>query len=167
MKFRILLPALMLACMATGAFAHGYKLGNLVIGHPWSRATPKGATVAAGYMTLTNNGTTPDRLIAGSSEAAPKFEIHEMSMDGGVMKMRELKNGLEIPPGATVALKPGSYHVMLVGLTHPLAKGDRVKGTLTFEKAGKVDVEFVVEAIGGTPKDSGTPHEHGDKMHMN
>jgi len=166
MKFRILVPALVLACIATGALAHGYKLGSLVIGHPWSRATPKGATVATGYMTLTNNGTTPDRLIAGSSEAAPKFEIHEMSMDGGVMKMRELKDGLEIAPGATVELKPGSYHVMLVGLTHPLAKGDRLKGSLTFEKAGKIDVEFVVEDIGGTPKSGGMPMDHDDKMHM-
>jgi copper(I)-binding protein len=72
-------------------------------------------------------------------------------MDGGVMKMRELKNGLEIPPGATVELKPASYHIMMMNLSHPLAKGDKVKASLTFEKAGKVDVDFAVEAIGGKP----------------
>jgi copper(I)-binding protein len=74
-----------------------------------------------------------------------------MSMDGGVMKMRELTAGLDIPPGATVELKPGSYHIMMMNLSRPLAKGDTVKGSLTFEKAGKVDVEFSVEAIGGNP----------------
>ena len=78
-----------------------------------------------------------------------------MSMDGGVMKMRELKNGLEIPPGATVELKPGSYHIMMMNLSRPLAKGEKVKGSLTFEKAGKVDVEFAVEAIGGSAARSG------------
>ena len=74
-----------------------------------------------------------------------------MSMDGGVMKMRELKNGIEIPPGATVELKPGSYHIMMMNLSRPLAKGDKIKGSLTFEKAGKVDLEFTVEAMGGMP----------------
>jgi hypothetical protein len=72
-----------------------------------------------------------------------------MSMDGGVMKMRELKDGLEIPAGATVELKPGSYHIMMMNLSHPLAAGETVKGSLTFEKAGKVDVEFAVQAMGG------------------
>ena len=155
MFFRTLITALALVCAASLASAHEYKLGSLVIGHPWSRATPKGATVAAGYMKLTNTGTTPDRLIGGSSEVATGFEVHEMTMDNGVMKMRALKDGLEIPPGGTVELTPGSYHVMLTGLTRQLAKGEKVKGSLTFEKAGKVDVEFVVEDMGGMPP-------HGD-----
>ncbi len=80
-----------------------------------------------------------------------KFEIHEMSMDGGVMKMRPLPKGIEIKPGETVELKPGSYHLMFVGLKQPFEKGKRVKGTLQFEKAGTVEVEYVVEAIGGSP----------------
>ncbi len=83
-----------------------------------------------------------------------------MSMDGGVMKMRELKNGLEIPPGATVELKPGSYHIMMMNLSRPLAKGEKVKGSLTFEKAGKVDVEFTVEAMGGMPAGQAKSTEH-------
>ena len=117
----------------------------------WTRATPKSAKVAGGYLKFTNTGSTPDRLTGGSADVSRTFEVHEMSMDGGVMKMRELKNGLEIPPGATVELKPGAYHIMMMNLSRPLAKGDKVKGSLTFEKAGKVDVEFTVEALGGMP----------------
>ena len=157
MKFRFLVPALLLTMVASSAFAHEYKLGSLVINHPWSRATPKGATVAGGYLKITNTGTTADRFVAGSSNAGKRFEIHEMSLDGGVMKMRELKEGVEIAPGATVEFKPGSYHVMFVDIAKPFAKGDKVKASLTFEKAGKLEVEFWVGDIGGTPKEA---HKH-------
>jgi periplasmic copper chaperone A len=146
------LLAAILAFAATAASAHEYKAGSLQIQHPWSRATPKGATVAGGYMKIVNTGSTPDRLIGGSTVAAPKFEIHEMSMQGGVMKMRMLPKGLEIKPGQTVELKPGGYHLMFVGISAPLQQGKPVKGTLEFEKAGKIEVEYAVEAIGGAPK---------------
>ena len=151
MKFP-LIPALLLTLVASSALAHDYKLGPIVINHPWSRATPKGATVAGGYLKITNTGTTPDRFVSGSSDAGKRFEIHEMSMNGDVMKMRELKDGVEIAPGATVEFKPGSYHVMFVDIAKPFAKGDKVKASLTFEKAGKLDIEFWVGDIGGTPK---------------
>ena len=150
------LSAALLVLVMSSASAHDYTVGSLKIGHPWARATPKGATVAGGYMKITNTGSTPDRLVGGSTDAAQKFEIHEMSMDGSVMKMRELPNGLEIPAGATVELKPGSFHVMMTGVSRPLVKGERVKAALTFEKAGKVDVEFAVEAAGANP----TEHKH-------
>ena len=156
MKMPVLIAAFIAVTIANSAFAHDYKLGPLVIDHPWSRATPKGAAVAGGYMKITNTGTTPDRLVSGSTEVARRFEIHEMSMEGGVMKMRELSNGLEIPPGATIELKPGSYHVMMTNLSRQLTKGERVKASLTFEKAGKIDIEFAVEAVGGAPKE----HQH-------
>jgi periplasmic copper chaperone A len=146
------LLAAILVVAASAATAHEYKAGSLQIQHPWSRATPKGATVAGGYMKIVNTGSTPDRLIGGSTAAAPKFEIHEMSMEGGVMKMRMLPKGIEIKPGQTVELKPGGYHLMFVGITAPLEQGKRVKGTLEFEKAGKIEVEYAVEAIGGAPK---------------
>ena len=146
-----LLLALLLAALATSGHTQDYKAGSLVITHPWTRATPKGAAVAGGYVKIANTGSTPDRLTGGSADVSGKFEVHEMSMDGGVMKMRELKDGLEIPPGATVELKPGSYHIMMMNLSRPLAKGDKVKASLSFEKAGKVDVEFTVEALGGMP----------------
>ena len=124
---------------------------------PWfdgnaKHRSPKGATVAAGYMTIINKGTAADRLKGFSSPASGKFEMHEMSMDNGVMKMRPLPDGIEVKPGATVELKPGSFHLMFVGIKEPFQKGARVKGTLTFEKAGPVEVEFAVEAVGATPK---------------
>jgi periplasmic copper chaperone A len=147
----VLAPAILLASLTAGALAHDFKVGLIEIAHPWSRATPKGATVAGGYLKITNTGTVPDRLTGGSAEVAKRFELHEMRMNDGVMTMRELKGGLDIPPGKTVELKPGSYHVMLTGLARPLAKGEKLKGTLTFEKAGKVDVEFTVEGIGANP----------------
>jgi copper(I)-binding protein len=152
MKVRFLSAALLLAMTTAGAQADDSKAGDLQISQLWTRVTPKGAQVAGGYLKVTNTGTTPDRLTGGSVEVAKRFEIHEMSMDGGVMKMRELKDGVAIAPGATVELRPGSYHIMMMNLSRPLAKGERVKGTLTFEKAGKVDVEFAVEALGAAPK---------------
>jgi len=157
-----ILLAAAFALMASSAFAHEYKAGSIEIKHPWSRATPKGSEVAGGYMKLINTGTTADRLIGGSVPIAGKFEMHEMSMDGGVMKMRPLPNGIEIKPGETVELKPGSYHLMFVGLKAPFEKGKRVKGTLQFEKAGTVEVEYAVEAAGGTPKMEGMDHGNMD-----
>ncbi|HET9245532.1 MAG TPA: copper chaperone PCu(A)C, partial [Xanthobacteraceae bacterium] len=96
----------------TGASAGDYKAGSLDISSPWSRATPKGSSVAAGYVKITNSGSAPDRLIGGSSDVASKFEVHEMRMENGVAKMRPVTGGLEIKPGETVELKPGSFHIM-------------------------------------------------------
>jgi copper(I)-binding protein len=135
----------------TAASARDYKLGSLEIIDPWSRATPKGASVAAGYMKITNTGTAPDRLISGSSDVAPAFEVHEMTMEKDVARMRPVKGGLEIKPGETVELKPGSIHIMFVGLKKLLAAGDHIKATLMFEKAGKVEVEYDVRAMGAAP----------------
>ena len=136
---------------ATPSLAHDYKVGTLHIVHPWARATPKGASVGGGYMKITNNGTVSDRLIGGSVPIAPRFEVHEMSMDNGVMRMRMLKDGLEIKPGETVELKPGSFHLMFIDIKEPIKEGERVKGTLIFEKAGKVDVEYATVAVGASP----------------
>ncbi|MGZ3410142.1 MAG: copper chaperone PCu(A)C [Xanthobacteraceae bacterium] len=146
------------------ASAHDYKLGALQIDHPWARATPKGTSVGGGYLKITNTGTTPDRLIGGSSPIAGRFEIHEMSMDNGVMRMRPLKDGLEIKPGQTVELAPGSFHIMFVDLKQPIKEGDRVKGTLVFEKAGSVDVEYAAVGVGAMPKGGSQP-AHGMQNH--
>jgi periplasmic copper chaperone A len=121
--------------LAVGAASAGeYKAGSLEISDPWSRATPKGSSVAAGYMTIKNSGSTPDRLISGSSDVAPKFEVHEMKMEGGIAKMRPVKGG--------------SFHVMFVGLKKPLSAGEHFKATLVFEKAGSVNVDYDVRAMG-------------------
>ena len=151
------IAALCAGLIVTSAFAHEYTLGALKIGHPWSRVTPKGATIGAGYLSVTNNGSTPDRLIGGTVEDAPRVEIHSMTNENGVMKMRPVPGGIEIKPGETVTLKPEGLHLMFVGLKQPLTKGQRVKGTLEFEKAGKVAVEFLVEGMGATHPDSAMP----------
>lgn len=134
--------------LAAPAFAHDFKVGDLQIDHPWARATPGGATVGGGFMKIKNTGKAVDRLVAGSADVAGRVEVHEMAVVDGIMKMRALDKGLEIAPGKTVELKPGGFHVMLMDLKRPLKQGETVKATLVFEKAGSVEVEFQVEAIG-------------------
>ncbi|MBO0905986.1 copper chaperone PCu(A)C [Jiella sonneratiae] len=136
------------------AGAHSYKVGTLEIGHPWSRATLPNAPVAGGYMTITNTGKTADRLLGGTTPAAAKVELHEMKMEGDVMTMRPLKEGLELPPGETVRLAPGGYHLMLMKPSKRFEEGERVPLTLTFEKAGEVKVDLAVDkpdAMGKAP----------------
>ena len=149
-------------CLAvSAASAADYKAGSLDISDPWSRATPKGASVAAGYMSIKNSGSSPDRLVEGSSDIAAKFQVHEMKMENGIAKMRPVKGGLEIKPGETVELKPGSFHVMFVGLKKPLSAGEQFKAILVFEKAGPVSVEYDVRAMGaGSGGSMPGMHEH-------
>lgn len=136
------------AATMDGAAAHDYQLGALKIVHPWTRATPGGARVAGGFMKITNTGKVPDKLIGGTLVAAGSVEIHETRMDGDVMRMRRLEQGLVIAPGQTVELRPGSYHIMFMQLTGSFKEGERVGGTLVFEKAGTINVDFKIEAIG-------------------
>ncbi len=152
------------ATVAHAEDAASYKVGALQITQAWSRATPKGADVAGAYFKITNTGTTPDRLIGGSSPVAGRFEIHQMTMENGVMKMRPVQSGLEIKPGESVELKPGAYHVMMLDLKQPLNKGDHFKATLKFEKAGSVDIESNVVGVGETPADA-APSQSGGGMH--
>lgn len=125
-----------------------YKVGPIVIEAPWARATPGGAKVGGAYLKITNTGTEPDRLTGGTVPFAKSVEVHEMAMTGDVMKMRRLENGLEIKPGETVEFKPGGHHLMFMGLTEGLKDGQQVKGTLTFEKAGTVEVTYSVAPLG-------------------
>lgn len=125
-----------------------YKIGDLLVASPWTRATPGGAKIAGGYLKVTNNGTSADRLTGATTASADRVEIHEMSMTDGVMKMRPLADGLTIKPGETVELKPGGFHMMFMDIKQPLKQGETLKATLTFEKAGKLDVSFNVNAIG-------------------
>ena len=134
--------------LAAPALAEEVKAGDLVITQAWSRATPGGAKVAGGYLTIENKGSTPDRLFGGSADVADKVQIHEMTMNDGVMTMRLLDQGLTIEPGKTVKLAPGGYHLMLLDLKSPLKRGDKVPVILEFEKAGKVTVSFAVQGVG-------------------
>ena len=152
----LIAAALMLA--AGTAFANDYTAGPLRIEQPWTRATPAGAKVAGGYVIVTNTGTAPDRLLGGTSEIAGKVEIHEMAVNNGVMTMRGLPDGLEIKPGEKAELKPGGYHIMFMELKRQLKEGEKVKGTLTFEKAGPVAVEFAVQSVGARAPAAGHKH---------
>jgi len=147
-RISIIAVAILAASLSIPAQAEDVTAGSLKISAPWARATPKGASIGGGYMKITNTGSAPDRLVGGASDVSSRFEVHEMSMDNGVMKMRPVGQGIEIKPGETVEFKPGGYHIMFVGLKNGLEKGQHVKATLEFEKAGKVDVDFTVEGIG-------------------
>lgn len=126
------------------AHAHEYKLGELHIGHPYARSTPPGAKVGGAYLSIDNKGKAADRLVRASSPRAGSAELHTMSMEGNVMRMRQVP-AIEVAPGATVKLVPGGLHVMLQELQQPLKKGERFPMTLVFERAGEVRVDIVVE----------------------
>lgn len=147
MIMQLLTTTAIAVCMSANAMANDYKAGSIEIGAPWSRATPKGAQTAIGYMAIKNNGTEPDRLIGGSVEVADRFQLHAMTMENGIAKMRGL-SGIDIKPGQTIEFKPGGSHAMFVNLKHALTKGDHIKGTLIFERAGTVQIEYGVEGIG-------------------
>jgi len=163
MKFTAVF-ATVLCLAALPAQAAEVTVGSLKISAPWARATPKGASVGGVYMTITNTGTVPDRLTGGSTAVASRFEVHEMKMDNGVMKMRPVEGGIVIKPGQSVTLAPNGYHVMLMGMNQPLTQGQHFKATLQFEKAGKVDVDFAVEGIGAMHSGSSTPGMGGMQM---
>lgn len=157
------LAGLVLAGSAGLAAAHDYTAGSLKIGHPWSRATPGGAKVAGGYVTVTNTGTEPDRLVGGSLSEAGRTELHSMSMQGDVMKMAPIEGGVAIAPGQTIKLAPGGNHMMFMDLKTQLKQGARIKGTLVFEHAGTVPVEFAVESIAAKSPAEG--HDHSGHKH--
>jgi periplasmic copper chaperone A len=136
-----------LASLPVAVLAHEYQLKSLSIDHPFTRATPPGARSGGAFFVVQNAGTTPDKLVGATSTAAGSAEIHQMTMDGGVMKMRPA-SALEIPPGGKLELKPGGYHVMLLDLKQPLKAGDKFPLTLTFQNAGSIVVSVDVEAMG-------------------
>jgi periplasmic copper chaperone A len=147
--------AVALIAIAPAAFAQGTGTSTIAVEQPWARATPAGALTGAVYMTLDNKTSTADRLTGASSDVADKLQIHQMTVVNGVMQMRELTDGLPIPAGGSVTLKPGSYHVMLVGLKKPLAAGETFPLTLTFEKAGNIPVTVQVQAMGAMQDNMG------------
>lgn len=143
------------ATMAGAALAHGYQAGSLDIQHPWSRETAAGQAVGGGFLTIANKGA-EDRLLSGSSPVAAEVQLHTMTMEGGVMRMRQVQAGIAVPSRGRLELKPGSYHIMFIGLKRPLRQGERFPVTLRFQKAGTVTVKFAVQPIGSTgPMESG------------
>ncbi len=157
--------AMGLSTAATGQ-SHGdmeaVLAGDLMLSGGFSRATLPNAPVGGGFLTIANQGG-DDRLVSASADVSERVEIHEMAMEGDVMKMRELPDGLPIPAGETVELKPGSYHLMFMGLKDALVEGETVEVTLEFEQAGEVVVPLLV----GAPNAKGAGHGHMDHGKMN
>lgn len=157
---RALIGALLLAVFGSMApsQAEDVTAGELVITQAWARATPAGAKIGGGYLTIENKGAAPDKLLGGSTEAAAKVEVHQMSMNNGVMSMHPVEGGLAIPPGKTVKLAPGGYHLMIKNLKHPLKQGEKLPVTLDFEKAGKVKLSLDIMGIGAQGPDEKAGH---------
>jgi copper(I)-binding protein len=149
-NLKTLLIAVALTVCATLVGAHDYTRGGLFIDHPWTRPTPQGIKVGAGYFVIRNRGKSPDRLVSASSPIAGKVEIHQTSIKDGVATMSEVSGGLQIAPGKSLEFKPRSFHLMLHDLKQPLKQGDKFPATLVFDKAGAIDVQFQVEAMSTT-----------------
>ncbi len=156
---RTLVAGALALAAATPVVAQSVKRGDLSIATAWTRQTAPGQANGGGFMTISNAGGQADRLVGGSSPAAARVEIHTMSMDGGIMRMRPLPDGLAVPARGRLELKPGSYHIMLIGLKAPLKLGTTVPLTLRFQRGGAVTVQLKVEAIShGTG--AGDVHKH-------
>jgi copper(I)-binding protein len=147
-SLRLALFAGALLLPANCAFGAAFKSGSIVVEDAWSRATPAGAEVAAGYFTVKNEGKDPDRLVSASSKIAARAEMHEMKMTNDVMTMRPVPDGVVIPPGGSVSFAPSGYHLMFMQLAAPLKEGEQFSGTLTFEHAGAIEVTFDVKGMG-------------------
>ncbi|HWD60194.1 MAG TPA: copper chaperone PCu(A)C [Stellaceae bacterium] len=155
MRYRFLALGASLALFATAALAQS---GDVKIINAWARATPGGAQTAAAYVTL--ESPTGDRLTGVSTPAAQKADLHSMTMEGSVMKMRPV-DGIDLPPGQSVTLKPGGYHIMMTGLAKPLAAGQSFPLTLNFAKSGAKSVTVSVEKVGAMgPGGSASSGEH-------
>ncbi len=142
---RFSLAAAAAITLATSATAHEYKIGDLVVDHPMAFETAKTAQTAGGFMTISNTGDTADRLVAVEADF-PRVEIHTTEMDGDIARMMRLEDGIELPAGGEVMLKPGGFHVMFMGLRgDPFEVGEEVPATLVFENAGSLEVTFKVE----------------------
>lgn len=150
-RWRIVFSGLAAVAVAAHVQAHEIKSKSLAIDHPWIRATPKGSAVTAGYLTVVNHGKAADRLLGASLKGAGAAELHETTIENGVAKMRSLRDGVEIGPGQTISLEPNGRHIMFLDLKTSFEADTYVDGTLTFEKAGQVPVEFFVEAVSGKP----------------
>lgn len=164
MRLALIAAAAATLLSATFATAEPVKVGDLELDHLWTRATPPRAVAAGGFLTITNTGSATDRLVGVASPLAGIGEVHEMKVEDGIMTMRPLEDGLAIPPGETVVLEPGGYHIMLMDLKAPLVKGEDVAVTLTFETAGAVETTLHVAPIGAPGPDGGSADGHGHGM---
>lgn len=144
MKIRTLATLAVLSFCANTAWANDYKVGQIEVDNLWARATAPGQANGAGYMEITNHGTSPDSLVSVSSNVAERVEVHTVRKESGVAEMRKLEN-VEVPAGGKVKLESGGHHVMFIKLHAPFTEGTEIPATLKFEKAGEVAVKFKVK----------------------
>lgn len=156
----ILVVVALLAYASPCAQAHEVKHKTISLKHPWVRAMPRGATETAGYVEITNKGAKPDKLVEAGLESAASAELHVSVVEDGVARMRRIEDGIVIPPGETVTLASGGSHIMFSGLKRPLEADEYVDGSLTFEKAGRMTIEYYVEPIAGS--EDAAPDGPGD-----
>jgi len=148
--FRQCFTLLAASVLAVAAHAHEYSVGDLVIGHPWSRPTVSGIPTGVGYLSITNNGKQRDTLISASSPAAARVEFHRTTFEAGMAHMSHAR-AVVIEPNATITAEPGGLHLMLVDLKSPLVVGTTIPLVLRFENAGEITVQLQVEPMGSTP----------------
>lgn len=163
-RFNAALAMAALTCTATPALAraehHHAAHQAIAITNSWARETAPAQVNGGGFLTITNKSDAADRLISAASPVAPTVQLHTMSMDGGVMRMRELPDGIPVPAQSVIELKPGSLHIMFIGVKAPLKPGQTVSLTLRFEKAGMVKVAMPVRAIADIGQTMGGGHDH-------
>ncbi len=155
LKYFLLVMIGVTFAMMTNSFraqAHDITSGSLTIQHPWSRPTIGNAPNSAAYLKITNSGGTPDTLMGVKSDVAKRVELHTVKMDGGVMRMRAVKEGVAVLANASVELKPGGTHIMLMGLSRKLTPGQMFDLTLQFKHQGAVPIQVKVEKVGGSEK---------------
>ena len=162
MKYISHLMSILPLILLLGGQAYPQTSGQntIVVERPWARATPAGAKNGAAYVTLINNGSTSDSLLSATTPVADKVQFHSASEENGVAHMREMRT-VEVAPGARVTFNPGGLHIMVVGLKQPLKEGQAFPLTLTFEKAGRVDVTVPVAKVGAMQGGSMDPKMHG------
>jgi len=151
------LAGLSLALFATVAAAQS----TVRVESPYARATVPGQPAGGGYLKVTNTGKEADRLLSVSADVSKSVELHSMSMEGDVMRMRQV-DGIDVPAGGSVELKPGGLHIMFIGLKGPLKAGDAFPATLKFAKAGEVKVTMQVNAASSA---AAPAHDHGGHKH--
>ena len=150
--------ALIASVFSTVVTANEHAHSNIYIEHPWSRPTPPGTPMGVGYLVIRNHSERDITLVSASTPRAGHVSMHETLMKDGVMRMRQIDNGLTISAGEAVELKPNSYHLMLEKLTEPLKEGESIPLTLEFEDAGAIDVELSVQSLDADMKEPEMDH---------
>lgn len=160
MKTKLWLTAALavVGLVACGQVEHHIRIGEIEVTLPWSREIPSSAPVAAGFLSIRNRGSQDDRLLAVRSDAAERVEIHEVRHEDGMARMRQLVDGLPLPAGSTIELKPGGYHLMFITPGRGFVAGNQIKATLVFANAGELEVAFDVRSTAASTGKPAQPH---------